>query len=142
MSDVRTLRLILAVIALLVFGAVIDRISRSDPGDAESVSMVRILANPMAYDGKRARIEGFYVFGNEESAIYLTKEHAEFGIMENALSVSFRGTTFDPEEFSESYVTVEGTIDGSRSCMWKLCPGSILSLTDIKRISARSLSPH
>lgn len=122
---------------LLLLGLTLAPGVRSEGAEAESVSMVRLLANPATYDGKRIRTEGFVVVAHEESVIYLSKEHADFVITENGLWLDFSGSPFIPQEYDQSYVSVEGTFDGTRGGTWALSPSVLRSVTDIKRIQRR-----
>ncbi len=60
----------------------------------EVVSFVRLLSNPRSYEGRRIQIRGYFHLKYEDSALYLSKDDADYLTSENALWVSF---VDDPE---------------------------------------------
>jgi hypothetical protein len=54
----------------------------------ESTSVIRILANPDAFHGKRVRIEGFLHFEFEDSAIYLHQVDSDHMLSQNAIWIN------------------------------------------------------
>jgi hypothetical protein len=52
------------------------------------VSMVRLLAEPDKFDGKRVRTAGYIHFEFEGNAIYLHEEDLTHGLLKNALWIS------------------------------------------------------
>jgi hypothetical protein len=78
------------------------------------VPLVRLLANPEAYDGQRVAVSGFLHAKFEDSALYLTKDDADY-LTENAIWVSYSSTcTFVPLSTSgkESGRATEANLDG------------------------------
>src|SRR5947209_18694060 len=52
---------------------------------AEEVSLIQLIANPQAYDGKTVRIIGFLHLEFEGNVIYLHNEDFRYGIEKNGL---------------------------------------------------------
>lgn len=53
--------------------------------DAEDVSLIQLLANPQAYDGKIVRIIGFIHLEFEGNVIYLHEDDFRYGLTKNGL---------------------------------------------------------
>lgn len=59
---------------------------------AQEVSLVALLAQPQAYDGKRVSVEGFFDGSNFETCqLYLTKSDFDFYVVRNAIYVRWPG---------------------------------------------------
>jgi len=54
---------------------------------AEDVSVIQLIANPQAYDGKTVRITGFLHLEFEGNVIYLHSEDFRYGLTKNGLWV-------------------------------------------------------
>src|SRR4051794_39863871 len=100
---------VLAVIAVLLIAAAPSR--RWDEPQSEDVSLVALVANPAAYDGRRLRVVGFVSLEFEDSALYLDKDDFNAIVLRNAIWV-------DPpvcldasarRRLSRHYAVVEGT---------------------------------
>ena len=92
--------------------------------DAISISMIRLLADPGKFHGKRVWVTGYLHQKFEDSALYFSKEDADYLNGDNALWVSFGyGPTIKPAaEFDKNskvalpafdcrYVLIEGIVD-------------------------------
>jgi hypothetical protein len=53
------------------------------------VSMVRLLANPEAYDGQAIQVTGFLVLEFENQALYLSRDVAELNLFAESIWVTF-----------------------------------------------------
>lgn len=85
---------------------------RAREGKAQTVSMVKILANPEAYNNKKVQIAGYLHFKFEDSALYFSKDHADHLISSNAFWIKYDTTVTDslkPNDFDEKYVMIVGT---------------------------------
>jgi len=131
-TTARSLALVSAVAATLLLSC------RTLQHESKWVSLVRLIADPASHNGDRVFTEGFFVAAHEETVLYLTKEHADFGISENAIWIDFTGTNFIPADFNGNYIYVEGTFLGTRSGTWGLNPGAIRSPSRITIIHPRS----
>lgn len=58
--------------------------------DHLSVSMVELLSNPERYHGKRVLVQGYLHVGFEDSALYFSKEQADYGLTKDALWVNYK----------------------------------------------------
>jgi len=83
-------------------------------------SIVRLLANPDQYDGRKVRTFGYLVLESENKALYLSEADAAAGIHANA--VWLEGAL--PEALGSKYVMIEGYFD-SKSVQSDLYAGSI-----------------
>ena len=94
---------------------------RKYPNVESIVSIVELLANPDKYDGKRVLVEGFFRNAFEDTAIYLNRESAEYGISANAVWVDTSAMrTSDGKEtklrdglYDGKYVAIEAYYDKS-----------------------------
>jgi hypothetical protein len=82
-----------------------------DRHGVESVSLVSLIANPEAYDGKKVRFIGYLYLEFEGDAIYLHREDFENCISKNALWI--RKPDDMPleqwQDLTDQYVLCEGT---------------------------------
>jgi hypothetical protein len=81
------------------------------PREALGVSLIRIIADPAQYDGKRVRIKGFLRLEFEGNAIYLHREDYENGLTSNAVSIVAPRSFKDLEKYDRKYVLLEGTFE-------------------------------
>jgi len=58
-------------------------------GQPTSVSLIRLIANPGEYDGKFVRVEGYLHNKFEDSALYISKDDADYLIGQNGIWVSY-----------------------------------------------------
>ena len=90
------------------------------------VSPIHLIANPEKYDGKRVRLRGFLHYQFEDSALYLSKDDADYLNSANAIWIRYdktvkleilvcknikeitKPTADDFKYFDGRYVTVEG----------------------------------
>jgi hypothetical protein len=81
------------------------------PNNEFNNSIVRLLANPDRYDGKRIRIEGYLRVAFEGTAIYLSKDDADYAISSNGFWVDFDKDEIADDvaaKFDGKYVLIEG----------------------------------
>ena len=80
-----------------------------------SVSIVQLIANPKAYQGKFVRVIGFVSIRFEGKAVYLHEDDYRHGINKNGLWLNLSGSKSGSEyvEFHEKYVLLEGTFDAN-----------------------------
>ena len=91
------------------------------PNVESVVSIVELLADPDKYDGKRVLIEGFFRNAFEDTAIYLNRESAEYGIAANAIWVdtdesvarTSKHTKSHYERLNGKYVAIEARYNKS-----------------------------
>jgi len=79
--------------------------------DVVTVSLIRLIAFPEKYDGKRIQVRGYYVRGFEASSLYPTKEDHEMYNLPNQIRISIEGIRGDKIGGSKTfrgYVTVIG----------------------------------
>ena len=87
------------------------------PPPPERVSLVRLIAEPERYDGKRVATQGFFVFAYEHEALYISREDAFFGLHYNGLvldgsvhsSEAKEGPRATVKKCHLQYLTLEGT---------------------------------
>lgn len=75
------------------------------------VSMVALIANPAAYDGKPIRVTGFAVFEFETTALYLSKQDAVLGLDENSIALDTRRSLDELRELNGRFVFVSGIFE-------------------------------
>lgn len=88
----------------------------------KNVSLLSILVSPEKFDKQFVRIEGFLHNKFEDSALYFSKNDADYLIGKNALWVSFKDDTLklqplkkegdaNIKNFDEKFVLIEGYVD-------------------------------
>lgn len=126
-----------SVAALLLFassgnGIVSSKHKRQSSPKPLDVSMVALLANPQAYDGKLVRTIGFLCIEFEGDALYLHEEDYRHALTKN--SFALRLTDSHREQFKNSnlkYVLIEGTVYANgleRTDRWSGAIGNITRL--------------
>jgi len=76
------------------------------------LSLVELLTNATAYDGKRVIVGGYIHFGFEDQAIYLHRDDYDSGLSKNGLWVDW-SDHLDEKQCQDSYVLIEGTFNAS-----------------------------
>ncbi|HEY4194082.1 MAG TPA: hypothetical protein VGM63_00995 [Mucilaginibacter sp.] len=100
-------------------------------GDYE-VSLIRLIANPEKYDGKKLRLIGYLHLEFEGNSLFIHKEDYDVGIYKNSIWVDV--DMKHPEisglnKFSNHYVIIEGTFDSHNNGHMGRCSGSIEKIT-------------
>jgi hypothetical protein len=105
--------LILIGSAMLVGLAAIARADTVIADGVISTSLVRVLAHPDQYKGKRIELIGFYVSEFEHHALYLTKDDPEVGNIQNGIWVGGAAPVVDKTRINtrvkRGFVRVIGT---------------------------------
>jgi hypothetical protein len=104
---------------------------------AVRVSLIQLIANPQAYDGKKVRLIGFLRLEFEGNAIYLHKEDYEHGISENGLWIDVpHDMTKDQRELvNTQYAICEAVFRASGHGHMDMFSGE---LTNVTRLEAWS----
>lgn len=80
---------------------------------SENVSIIRIIANPEKYYGKRLTVSGYMITEFEGTAIYLSREDFDNRIHKNSIFLLI-GKGYDYQYYNKEYVTLDGTfIEGN-----------------------------
>lgn len=101
-------------------------LSGEDPIDT---SLVQLIANPMALDGKLVRVIGFLNLEFEGDAVYLHKEDFEHAISRNAIWVDIPDNIKDRAKLSGNYVLLEGIFDAKERGHMGMFSGAIQKIT-------------
>ena len=101
----------------------------------EFISIVQLIANPDAFNGKKVCVIGYAIIEFEGNAIFLSEESAEHGVFKNSLSLSVNTEKY--EKFSEKYCIIEGIFDSALKRHWG---GSSGGLKDIVKFNEWKLT--
>lgn len=95
--------------------------------EVERVSIVQLLANPQAYEGKRVEVSGFVNIEFEGNAIWLHKEDFMRGLYQNALwlNVSEGGCVDASGMPLSAYASLSGTFTAKLHGHMGLWPAQI-----------------
>ena len=63
--------------------------STGDTPACESVPLVYLLAHPGSCDGEWVRVSGYLTYGFEDSTVWLSREDAKYGRLDNSLWLKF-----------------------------------------------------
>jgi hypothetical protein len=80
---------------------------------AAPISMIRVLATPQEFDGKRIAVVGFLGLHKDGNILYLHREDEEMGLYKNGLAVEF-DYPLTPEDIARMnmhYVYLGGVFD-------------------------------
>lgn len=87
---------------------------RSYPNEEFNASIVQILAHREQYHGKRVRVYGYLRLEPEGTAVYLSKDDADYRISANGFWISFHGNAIPNKtavQYDRKYVLIEGRFD-------------------------------
>jgi hypothetical protein len=99
--------------------------------------MTQLLASPERFEGKRIQVQGVFQRGNEERALYLSQDDAEYL---NFASGVWLESTKDADS-NGAFVVVEGTFTAGERGHEGLWPGEIRSISRIDLVKRRSEYP-
>ena len=96
------------------------------------VSLIRLIANPEKYGGKKLRVIGYLHLEFEGNGLFLHKEDYDVGISKNSIWVDVdikhpEASSFN--KFSNHYVIMEGTFDSHDNGHMGRSSGSIKKIT-------------
>ena len=105
----------------------------------QAVSIVALIADPLAYDGKKVRVSGYLNFIGEYNTVYYSKEAGLLGNSAEGISVEFGDSKYSgmswstvKAEFDNKYAYLLGTFHAGHSI-------NVGLLTDIEDISTVSI---
>jgi hypothetical protein len=116
--------------------------SSAEPGKSAGsqytpVSMVRLIADPEKYDGKRVTVAGIFAVATEEQSLYLSPADADGENGLNALQLVFGDQAEQyrsrAHELNFKWVSIEGTFDMYAKAFWGR-PAPSGGLRDIRNI--------
>lgn len=106
----------------------------------ERVSLIALLANPSAYDGRIIQVSGFFVFEEENHALYLSPDDANNGITNGGIEINTYQSRFPPNaplRFNRKYVNLTGEFHAQAASQWpmkNLAGIKVMELTNIRDI--------
>jgi hypothetical protein len=136
------IKLLLSLVGFIaLFGSVegylyFDRQKPLAPMPAERASLVQLLTSPQTYDGHRIQAAGYFVFKEENHALYLSVADAENYLPENSIDVVFDYKKFNPNslrQIAQRYVSVTGIFHAQGTPEW---PGAALAGKKVHQISS------
>lgn len=102
------------------------------PNEECQASIVQILAHRNRYHDKQVQIMGYLRVQFEGTAIYLSKEDADYGITRNGFWIDL---SKDAVKYDRKYVLVEGTFDKNSLGHMSLWQGTITRITRIVELN-------
>lgn len=128
-------------ILALVSGSVLAVGDERPPDIHESVSIVALLAEPEAFEGRKISVVGVMVIEFEGDRLCLTREHADLPSWDNCLQLVFEGLKNvsgrdEPDwrrlaERSLTYVRVDGTFHEKRGYVTPLKLNKVVRVVTI-----------
>jgi hypothetical protein len=122
-----------AIPCLLLFQGCTSGVAAS-PSPKESlpirVSMIRLLASPEHFEGRRVQVQGYCRLESEDRALYLNRDDAEYVSIANSLWLDTGQGRYD---LDEGFVIVEGTFTVKEHGHLGLWPGEIRGITRLER---------
>ncbi len=111
------------------------------PNENYNASIVQILAHRDRYHGNEVQIKGYLLVRFEGTAIYLSKEDADYGMTRNGFWVDFnkRAVPYEgivgPTQYDRKYVLIEGTFDKDRMGHMSAYQGTIKNVTRVYELT-------
>ena len=124
----------------LTLAASVSSIVLGNSAQPERVSLIRLLAEPAAFDGRKIQVAGFFVFEEENHALYFSSDDANNGISNGGIELNFYHSPFRPmapQRFDRKYVSVIGVFHAHGTSQWPMSSMSGISpltLTDIENV--------
>ena len=106
--------------------------SGASPAQTVDVSMVSLLANPKAFDGKRVRLIGYVRLEFEGDSIYLHQDDARHAIYKNGLWLDVDIPPKQRSAIDKRYALVEGVFSMQEQGHLGLWSGSIKGVTRLE----------
>ena len=109
----------------------------------QDVSIIKLLANPTKYDGKRVRIIGFLRLEFEGNAIYLHQEDFEHAISKNAIWIDLPVDLSKKQtaEVNNKYVICQGIFRSGDHGHMGMFSGSLTNITRLESWSPLRRQP-
>lgn len=102
------------------------------PNEEYHASIVQVLAHRDRYHGKEVQVMGYLRVQFEGTAIYLSKEDADYGITRNGFWVTLgKGSA----KHDQKYVLIEGTFDKDEMGHLSLWQGTIKNVTRVVELT-------
>lgn len=114
-----------------------------DESPTRTTSLVKLIATPDKFDGRRIIVTGFMNVEFEGNAIYLHKDDFENNLFSNGLWINLNDQQkkeIDSLNLNKNYVLLEGTFNSSGNGHFGLWSGEINEITDIKKQQGRQTS--
>ncbi|MDP3543694.1 MAG: hypothetical protein Q8T11_14595 [Elusimicrobiota bacterium] len=119
------------LLALGLFGSLVLPAHSAEHLD---VSLIQLIANPKAYDGKLVRVTGYVRLEFEGNGVFLHSEDYKYRITKNGLwidapeNIRKSPKTFK-KEFNRKFVLIEGTFSATMKGHKDAWSGSIQKIT-------------
>ena len=132
------LKFILLQVLLIIISC--SSINNTKSDELHLVSLIQIINNQDEFDGKKVRVQGYFILAFEENVLYLSKTDYENYNSKNGiwLSVSkefVKSQNIEPPY--KGYVVVEGVFRKDRKGITSLYNGNLDDIEYISRISGR-----
>jgi len=99
----------LTAILLLVFTVYGEAADQRPKEISYNVSIIRLIACPEKYDGKRVTVRGFLRLGFEDIALYMHREDYERSLLANSIYVSLTEKQIEKfRKYDRQYVVITG----------------------------------
>ena len=96
-------------VALAVALGPTARATANPPAEPQDVSLIRLIANPETFDGKRVRVIAFLHLEFEGNALYVSRADSENNVTKNGVWIDVpEPVRKDALQYSDRYVLVEG----------------------------------
>ena len=127
-------RLFTAVFASLAFAGV------AHSADPEIVSLIRLIAAPHEYDGKRIVVIGVPRIDFESYGLYLHKEDFDQGLTKNALWIVVpNDKDAEWKALEGQYVLVDGIFSAQNTGHMGMYSGAISKITRFRAVQRRNV---
>ncbi len=95
-----------------------------------NVSLISLIANPLAHDGKHVSVEGYLVYGHG-ATLYIDRDAFDHGLDQNAVKVDAYPEFYDGGRRARGYARVIGTFEAGQPGEPVFLP-TILNVVSIK----------
>jgi hypothetical protein len=113
--------------------------AKGEDGQPLRVSMIQLLASPERFEGKRIQVEGVFRRGNEERALYVSRDDAEY--LNFASGLWLESTKGAETDRNGAFVVVEGTFTAAERGHLGLWAATIRNVSRIDRAKSRADYP-
>jgi hypothetical protein len=127
--------------SVLIFAIVLSSLEAIEPSPNSftNVSMMQVITTPDRYDGKMVKLRGYLHVRAEDTALYFTKDHADYRLKENGIWIVLRESPYsfkEQQHLDGAYVVIEGVFDMKQRGHFSAWQGGIHTVTRLEKLGS------
>jgi hypothetical protein len=106
-------------------------VQKTHTKEIQDVSLIQLIATPEKFHQTNVRVLGFAIIEFEGTAIYLSKEFAEYNLTKNAIWINI-GLSEQFKQYDRKYVLIEGFFDKDDRGHLGMYSGALIHISRIE----------